>query len=276
MPNQFNADDLNPDAAPVEPEANQPQPDQQADLQDQSASESPEPFTSVNPNELPPELQQRYKQMEADYTRKTQAAAKMRKEAEGLQEDATAWRLFQRHPELRQAFNQNVSQTQTQAGASGLVNGEEPDEDAPFIEKLEPDAFRGVRGIVKKELVEIKRELEAVRAYKGHIDYMIQDNVRQRWEALQREYPGAGRYQAQIASFLAANPAIQDLKQAFFAVAGEAALKEAKHTVRTQDTASRQQAQLVRGQTPPKGTTPQPQKRKLADIFKELMQKQQG
>src|SRR3989304_4108920 len=216
MPNQFNADDLNPDAAPVEPEANQPQPDQQADLQDQSASESPE------------------------------------------------------------AFNQNVSQTQTQAGASGLVNGEEPDEDAPFIEKLEPDAFRGVRGIVKKELVEIKRELEAVRAYKGHIDYMIQDNVRQRWEALQREYPGAGRYQAQIASFLAANPAIQDLKQAFFAVAGEAALKEAKQTVRRPDTASRQQAQLVRGQTPPKGTTPQPQKRKLADIFKELMQKQQG
>src|SRR3989304_1090304 len=128
MPNQFNADDLNPDAAPVEPEANQPQPDQQA----------------------------------------------------GLQEDATAWRLLQRHPELRQAFGQNVSQTQTQAGASGLVNGEEPDEDAPFIEKLEPEAFPGVRGIVKKELVEIKRELEAARGYKGHIDYLIPDSGRQR------------------------------------------------------------------------------------------------
>jgi hypothetical protein len=47
-----------------------------------SEEKSEDNFTTVNPEELPEELKGTYKSLQADYTRKTQEAAKIRKESE--------------------------------------------------------------------------------------------------------------------------------------------------------------------------------------------------
>lgn len=64
--------------------------DEPADQVDQAldGGASTEPFTSINPNELPPELKPHYRRMQADYTRKTQAIAEERRQAEILRQKA--------------------------------------------------------------------------------------------------------------------------------------------------------------------------------------------
>lgn len=49
--------------------------------------EVPESFTQIDPTTLPPELQATYKSMLADYTRKTQEVAPLRKAFEGIEMD---------------------------------------------------------------------------------------------------------------------------------------------------------------------------------------------
>src|SRR4029077_4405472 len=63
------------------PAAGTPAPEQGATGGTPQAA-SPESFTDVDPQTLPPELQGRYKSMLADYTRKTQAIAEIRKKAD--------------------------------------------------------------------------------------------------------------------------------------------------------------------------------------------------
>lgn len=65
----------------VEEEVEDKEPEAEASEEDKSESET-ESFTKVNPDELPEELKSTYKSLQADYTRKTQEAAKIRKESE--------------------------------------------------------------------------------------------------------------------------------------------------------------------------------------------------
>ena len=53
----------------------------------QTATPDVESFTQIDPNTLPPELQATYKSMLADYTRKTQEVAPLRKAFEGIEMD---------------------------------------------------------------------------------------------------------------------------------------------------------------------------------------------
>lgn len=57
------------------------EPETEASEEDKSKAEA-DAFTKVNPDELPEELKGTYKSLQADYTRKTQEAAKTRKESE--------------------------------------------------------------------------------------------------------------------------------------------------------------------------------------------------
>lgn len=51
---------------------------------DAGTTETPDSFTNIDPNSLPPELQTQYRNMQADYTRKAQEIAETRKAFEGL------------------------------------------------------------------------------------------------------------------------------------------------------------------------------------------------
>lgn len=62
----------------------------QASIQDQSAPVE-ESFSSIDPKTLPPELQALHKSLQADYTRKTQAAAERMKQVEALEKKAKAY-----------------------------------------------------------------------------------------------------------------------------------------------------------------------------------------
>lgn len=72
----------NPPAAPAPAPAVGPAPGAAP-----AAPEAVESFTTLRPEDLPAELQGRYKQMQADYTRKTQELAERRKPWEALQEE---------------------------------------------------------------------------------------------------------------------------------------------------------------------------------------------
>jgi hypothetical protein len=77
-------------------------------------------FTSVNPDELPPELQPLYKQLQGDYTRKTQSIAQMRKENEAK---IQAYDQFQRDPVgTVQGVAAQMGLTLTRAEAAQVAN----------------------------------------------------------------------------------------------------------------------------------------------------------
>lgn len=77
---------LNNEAAEDEvvdtPEKAEEAPEQETEKEAEPAEDKSEDFTNLNPDELPGELKAVYKSLQADYTRKTQEAANIRKESE--------------------------------------------------------------------------------------------------------------------------------------------------------------------------------------------------
>jgi len=65
-------------------------------------STSNESFSSVDPKELPPELQERYKQMQADYTRKAQEIGEIRNKAQLYDQMQQEQLLKEKFPEPEQ------------------------------------------------------------------------------------------------------------------------------------------------------------------------------
>ncbi len=84
----LNKEDSNEEVSEVE-ETKETEPEESQEAEDNSESEekpeskdSDDSFTKFNPEELPEELKGVYKSLQADYTRKTQEAAKIRKESQ--------------------------------------------------------------------------------------------------------------------------------------------------------------------------------------------------
>lgn len=79
-------------------------------------------FTSVDVNSLPPELQTLYKSMQADYTRKTQEVAPLRKMAEqyggvdSVQQGLEFLQAVQSDPQVALAFHGELTKALTDAG----------------------------------------------------------------------------------------------------------------------------------------------------------------
>jgi hypothetical protein len=255
--------DTTPDISDIEVE--DPAATQSSDQADAQEGVQESDIERVNPEDLPPELQEIHKQLLGDYTRKTQALAAERKShAENQKKAATLDLILQNETFRKMLAGQEPN---GQAATAALPAGD----DDEFIQKLEPDAVKGVTALFRKLTREVlEPEFQPVKSY---IQKAQQRDVLQQWDALKKTYPGADKFQPQIVEFLQANPAIEDLKQAFFAVAGDQVILEAKAAASRNDTAARQQAQLVRPGMASHKTAPVQQKKSLADIFEGLMQK---
>lgn len=100
---------------PSVPESS-PQPAQGTPEPPAPSATEPEGFTNINPDDLPPELQQVYKSMQADYTRKTQEVAPWRKLQEAGVDFETAQQSVQflyelnNNPEFQRAVYERLAQ----------------------------------------------------------------------------------------------------------------------------------------------------------------------
>lgn len=154
-----------PEQAPVAAPVGETQDDQPAEPVQPAAPAAPEPQnteglfdgTSVNPDELPEELQPLARQLQAAFTQKTQALAEQRKQIEDLGDvesiqaaleltsrigDPSNWQ--QLHAELTQAMQQyGMTPAEAAAAAAEVVQeAQAPLEDvdpelAPFVQQLQ-------------------------------------------------------------------------------------------------------------------------------------------
>lgn len=119
-------------------------------------------FTNVDPNTLPPELQVIYKNMQGDYTRKTQAVAPYLRLQEEYGPDFDPSRVTQSlefvtaletDPDFARAVYDQLHSVLDQAGlleaaeAAGIVPGEE---------SLGPDSFEDAESPLAREIQELK------------------------------------------------------------------------------------------------------------------------
>lgn len=154
---------------------------------------SEDSFTSLD--ELPPELEDKYKSMQADYTRKTQEIADLRREAESAMEFLNALQdESQRADALRQLADfvgENEYLTAAGFEADAMDNEEEPDEDFgglndPRVDQLaaewesykrdqqEKEILSEIEGFTESEMsrlgIEDDREAQAVLSIAATLD----------------------------------------------------------------------------------------------------------
>ena len=105
--------------APVEQATEAAVPDEQVD----AGATQEDSFTAIDPSALPPELQTSYKQMQADYTRKTQEAAQYRNLGP-LEDTQQAIQLMEnlQNPEFQQALYERLGSVFGQADEAPIVD----------------------------------------------------------------------------------------------------------------------------------------------------------
>jgi len=111
-----------------------------------------ESFTDADPGSLTPAEQTRYKQMQADYTRKTQALAKERRELEIIRDKADAFDELASRPEFIDFLGK--SRNQTDEGSD--INGTSDDE----VFAKYGDQAQGMRDLVGLITKTVKKELQ--------------------------------------------------------------------------------------------------------------------
>lgn len=156
----------------------QPTPDVTSEVEPQERATTQDTFTSVDPATLAPELQEIYKQMQGDYTRKTQAVAERARElsAFGSAEEvrnavefAQALRdpsnLVQLHSELSEYLqDQGLTPAQADAVAAQEVQRQQGEQEWGFSD---PDD-------------DIRRELEALKSQNQELQSWRQQEEEQR------------------------------------------------------------------------------------------------
>lgn len=218
------------------------------------------------PDDLRPRVEARLKEMRADYTRKTQDVAS---ERERLQQEAALGRLVSQNPNILKLLNGGA------AAGSHQEPQDDPDEEAA-IQALEPAAVKAVDALMKRKLKEFNRQLDSAYApVVQRFSKWEQRQVRSDWDSIVKEFPEAADHQTEVAQFLQANPQIDDLRAAFMASAGPKIIEKRLAATRRNDTAQRQNAQILRGDTPSQQTRPkdQPKHSRLSAAFEEVMQR---
>jgi hypothetical protein len=156
-------------------------------------AEDIESFTSsVDPSKLPQELQGVYKQMQADYTRKTQEVA-------GLRRSAEAYQRFQ--PYLQKIFaDQNLTNL--------VFKGQQPQPDKPAEEEVLPDDPKEYAEYIKKQArEEIMQEIEQRERQRQFVEADAQD--RSQAETVDPRLNADPAFAEKIAALVNANPAYQ-------------------------------------------------------------------
>lgn len=169
----------------------------ETEAQETTPEQPEQPFTNLDPSNLPEDLQTIYKSMQGDYTRKTQEISEMRKAYEALGQvdptEATAALQFvqqlQNDPNFALEVHQNLTQALIQAGmtpqeaqvaATETLTetedfGEQQDDprDAQLQELLEWKQAQESRQEEMEIASELSRQEMAIR--QAHPDYSEQD-----------------------------------------------------------------------------------------------------
>jgi len=221
----------------------------------------------VPPPDDPEEAQQGYLR-DSDYRKKTMALAEERRtfeaEQKELKEAAGRWDMFQNDPNYRQAAIDMVQR------ANGQMQPQTPAPAEPEVDlsQFDPDHIAIVEQIAKKIIN------QQVAPKLNEADKRLQDiqkkEVASAWAGLQKQHPEAAQYRDKIVAFLQANPGMESLDQAFFAVAGKDLLAKRQVAAKTVDSAARSAAQVTKSPVSSQAVVPAKSK-SLADIVKETM-----
>lgn len=142
-------------------------------------------FTNIDPSKLPPELQPIYKSMQADYTRKTQETAEIRKRNE------VAEQLFA-NPDIQRAIYQTLYPQASQPVAQPPAKEEED-----LSQLSEEELFeRAVETKVSEKLEEFKAALEPQQkfVYQQNLQSAMTNAI----ETMRKKYPDFDNYGAAI------------------------------------------------------------------------------
>lgn len=216
-------------------EPSEEQQDQVAEAEIEPEGEGQEFTPEEAPDHWPDELRSQWDEAEkrriGDYTRKTQTLAEARKafesEQSGLAAKAGQYDLLMNNPELLRKQlgipDPSAAPAQPAQAPGEAINPrdvlQEPAHDA--IEHM-------IRERVESALGQFRdNELGAMDQYKGYIDTLAKQNIQRDWNELVKQYPVAEKYENQVAQWVQTHKEA-DLKQAFFAVAQDAAVPVAK------------------------------------------------
>ena len=227
---------------------------------------------SPPPPDDPEEAQQGYLR-DADYRKKTMSLADERRDFEAekgkLQEDAQRWEMFQKDANYRQAVIGMVN------GANGAAQSQttaEP-QDAPDVSQFDPEHIEIVKHIVKQAIAEtVQPQLDQG---KNWIQQQQSRSVATGWADLKKAHPEATKYENEVVSFLQANPSVESLEQAFFAVAGKDLMSKRQVLAKRQDSDARRDAQVTPTTVSSQAVAPA-MKKTLAEIVTEEMDKQRA
>lgn len=141
---------------------------------DASPVEEEESFTDTDPADLPESQRKIYKQLQRDYTKKTQALAAQRKDLEAKKARLEAWTpamdQYDRDPEVRARVNAAFAKAEAAAEKAGATS---PDKFEAFLSKYDEPSKQLIRelkahmgeqsdGSTKDELARQKAELDKV------------------------------------------------------------------------------------------------------------------
>lgn len=163
-----------------------------------------ESFSNIDPNDLPPELQGRYREMQADYTRKTQQVAEERKQYEALTEFGGAEAALEAvrfaqalatDPNYALQVHEQLTQALTEAGLTPQQASKEAARqiDEAVVPAATDDGF-GFEddGAAAKELAALKGQLDELNNWKQRQEnsqaemQLVNDMQRQENEILQQ------------------------------------------------------------------------------------------
>jgi hypothetical protein len=227
-------------------------------------------------DELKAEWEEAEKRRIGDYTRKTQNLAERRKRFESSEDELTRkaqqFDLMMSNPDL--VRKQLGIPDPAQAAAAAAPAAEE--ERVNAREVLQDTAYDAIDQMVRDRISSFEAEkLGAMDQYKGYIDNMARQNIQRDWNELVTKYPTAKKYETQVAQFVQQH-GVTDLKQAFFAVAGDAAVEDGSKALLKQEAVSdRRRAQLPTQQAMAHGkTTPRDKPAKLVDAMLQVAKEQ--
>lgn len=156
--------------APKEPETT----DESAEGVDDSSGDQ-DSFTKVSPDELPDELKGTYKSLQADYTRKTQELAKMRKEIEQERMKLKEQGQSQQEPSGQPGLNQQRKQLSAQEQLQQAIKQEI---DSAKIAEFRESAIRDYEAADPRLNTDSDEYSEAADYYVGQkLDAMLQEHV---------------------------------------------------------------------------------------------------
>lgn len=246
------------------------------EVEQEEADFEPESAPDHWSDELKAEWEEAEKRRIGDYTRKTQNLAERRKRFESSEEELTRkaqqFDLMMSNPDL--VRRQLGIPDPAQAAAVAAPAAEE--ERVNPREVLQDTAYDAIDQMVRDRISSFESEkLGAMDQYKGYIDNMARQNIQRDWNELVTKYPTAKKYENQVAQFVQQH-GVTDLKQAFFAVAGDAAVEDGSRALLKKEAVSdRRRAQLPTQQAMAHGkTTPRDKPARLVDAMLQVAKEQ--